>query len=263
MKKIIALLLALTMLLSLAACGKKVEEEPEKPEAEFEESSDEKSLLWEEEEEPAEEEPAEEEPAEEEPAEEEPAEEEPSEDEPAEEEPVEDEPAEEPAEEETQFAGLGEMEGGTYWNDDLGFGCELDSEWVFFTEEQVAEMNQLAIDAYDDEAIREQLSKANMFYDMAAQRVDGMGMLQVVVENIGIVYGAILTEEQYLDISMPQLETQLPAAGYTNLSMEKVTVEFAGRECIAASVYGEVNGVAIYQLLVPIKVGTQIALYSA
>jgi len=261
MKKLIALLLALTMLLSLAACGKKTAaEEPEKEEPEFEESSDEKSLLWDEEEKEdtkdSDEEQAKEEPAED--AEEETAVEET----PAEETPAEETPAEEPAAEEPEGASLGQYENGAYWNDDLGYGCNLDDSWVVFDEEQIAQLNQFAIEAYDDEAIREQLSNVNMFYDMAAQNTTGTGMIQVMVENLGLVYGYILTEEQYIEITLKNLEAQLPAAGYTNIDAKMVTVEFAGEECPAVSVYGEINGIAVYQLMVPIKVGNQIAVYA-
>ena len=90
MKKIIALLLALMMVLSLAACGQQAAPAAtEAPAAE----------------EPAAEEPAAEEPAAEEPAAEEPAAEEPAAEEPAAEEPAAEEPAaEEPAAEETSDA---------------------------------------------------------------------------------------------------------------------------------------------------------------
>ena len=86
MKKLFALLLALCMLFSLAACGESAAPAPA-TEAPVEEAPAEEA--------PAEEAPAEEAPAEEAPAEEAPVEEAPAEEAPAEEAPVEEEPAEE------------------------------------------------------------------------------------------------------------------------------------------------------------------------
>ena len=261
MKKFLAMLLALTMLLLLIGC-KKTDTSVEKtePEPVFEESDEEKSLMFtapESKEDPAEES---EEPAGED---EEPAETEETEgEEPAEQEPVKEAPNEEaeeaPAEESSVQIEMGSWNGYTFENASLGYGVELDASWYAYSEEEILQANSLTIDQFDDESIKQQLANSDMFCDMIAQKLDGTAFIQVNVENLGVLYGSLLTVDDYIDISMSKLEPALLSAGYASVTTEKVTVTIDGKELPAIAVSGVFSGIDVYQLMIPVKSGDRI-----
>lgn len=257
MKKFLSVLLALTMLLLLVGCKKSEasgEKQVQKPV--FEETDEEKSLMFTDAEEPAENEPAEEitEETEEAPIEEATEEEAPVEEDAPSEETSEDVPAEEPANIE-----MGSWDGFTFENLTLGYGVALDEGWHPYTDEEILAMNNRTIDQFDSEAIKRQLANSDMFCDMAAQKLDSTGFVQVNVENLGVVYGTILSVDDYIDICLTNLEPALVSAGYTIESMEKVFVTVDGTDVPAIYISGVFSGINIYQVMVPVKTGDRVA----
>lgn len=161
-------------------------------------------------------------------------------------------------EEEAEFE-LGVTSGGTYENAFIGIGCSLDESWTFFNEEQIQELNGVMLESTDDEAIREQLEQMGNIYDMYALSADGMATLVVAMENLGVLYGAVMDEEAYIDATMVNLEDGLASYGYTDITLEKVTVDFAGQERLGIQIHSYLSGCEIFQKQVYIKVGNYMA----
>ena len=167
------------------------------------------------------------------------------------EEPVE-APAEEPAESELQIGGVN---GGVYQNAYFGFACELDDNWLYYSEEQILEVNQATAEVLEGSGLEAYLDNASSFTDMFAQKADG-SVINVNIENLGYVYGATLSEEDYVEISADKLVDALEAQGMENITTTAGSVNFAGGTHAALRVRMEYQGISAYELIVCKKVGS-------
>lgn len=263
MKKILALILALAMIFALGACGSKDVSGTVSPADK-----------------PAQEAPAEE-PAAEQPAEkaEEPAEtaEEGAGDaiggeeeaEPAE------EPAEQPTEEEPQTPaetaeeGTGDAIGGEeddlsgtrYENESLGIGIVLDEDWVVYNDEQLAALSGQTADMFSDEKYKEMMENSDSFTDFFAQHTSAASM-NIIFENLGLLYGTVLDEEQYRTLALQNMEPAYSSAGFTDIEIEENTVMFAGAERIGIHTHCIVQGYDYYVQQVLIKTGSHMGIVS-
>ena len=157
---------------------------------------------------------------------------------------------------------LGSVNGSTYENESLGYGCTLEG-WMFATQEEIAELNNLAIDSFDSEELQEQLRNSTSIMDMAAVREDGMANVNVSLQNLSALFGRLLSEEAFRDQSFPQMQSNLESMGMTNVNIEKVTITIDGTDHPGLAVTGINNGVPIYQRQAYIKCGGYIALITA
>lgn len=154
---------------------------------------------------------------------------------------------------------LGSTNGGTYENSFIGISCSLDSSWTYYTDEQISELNGITADNIEDEDLAEQLKNSSAFYDMMASADDGILSINVVFENLGVLYGMTLDEESYVDTALGTLENTLTASGYSNVSCQKATFDFCGETRYGTSIYAEISGVAVYEKQVCIKSGNYMA----
>lgn len=154
---------------------------------------------------------------------------------------------------------LGSVSGFKYENTYFGFGCELDDQWTFASEDQLLGMIQTTADLVGDENLKDDLLKADMFYDMVATYYDGATSMNVVVQNIGAAYGTLLDEEAIVEQTVKAMPEQLAAASMDVETCEHVTVEFAGADHDGILTHSTINGVDIYQLQAFVKVGKYVA----
>jgi len=158
---------------------------------------------------------------------------------------------------------IGSTDGGIYTNDFVGIGCELDENWTFFDEKQLSELNGVLVDALDDKELAEQYTKSmesgKTIYDMCTGTNDGLALINVVIENLGVIYGTTLDESGYVDLSMDTLKKTFDSVGMINTTIEKTSVDFAGATRSAFEVYGEKDGISVYEKGICIKKGNYMA----
>lgn len=155
----------------------------------------------------------------------------------------------------------GVLKDGVYENAFLGIACELDEDWHFMTDDEIAEANGVARDMLDDENLQELLEKTPVLTEMYATYDDGVLLTGINIENIGLVYGLVMDEDSYIDMSMDTIEQSIAAVGLEDYTLEKVTVDFAGAERPAVKLSGTVGDEsAMYQLQVCIKVDNYMCL---
>ncbi len=209
-KKLLALLLCVLLILSLAACGEK--EEDVRGSVESGEKTDVSGAVT----------------------------------------PEEEETPEEPEAE----VSAGSLEGGVYTSTFLGIACELDSNWTYATEEELAEMNNLSSELVNDEELAELMENSPTIFDMYAYADDGMTTMNIVLENLGVIYGITLDEDGYLDMGMETLEKALESMELEDMTIEKDTVEFAGAEHVCVRVSATYMEVPFYQEQIYVKQGS-------
>ena len=161
-----------------------------------------------------------------------------------------------PQEEQTEVDfQLGVTTGGKYESTFLGIGCSLDDSWSFASQEELAQMIGTTAEMFDNEEYAEQMKNTDMFYDMAAAADDGLVNINIIIQNMGLLYGMALSEEKYIEISQEGLEEQLSSAGFTLEGAEAGTVTFAGQERSGLHITCTYQGIAYYCQQVYIKQG--------
>lgn len=157
---------------------------------------------------------------------------------------------------------FGQTNGGTYTSEFLRIACTLPDGWTFFTQAQMQELNGAVYDMVGDD-LKKQLETSKVIYDMYATNVNTAESVNIVLENMGIVYGTLLDEAKYVELSMNQLKTAMENAGVTNLVLEQNTVEFAGESRVGVLMTGTSEGIQIYQQQAVIREGTYMAVITA
>ena len=163
-----------------------------------------------------------------------------------------DEPA---AEEAEQTAGT------RYENESLGIGLVLDETWTIYNDEQLAELSGLTADMFSDEKYKEMMENSNSFTDFFAQHSSGAS-INVMFENLGLLYGSVMSEEQYRTAALQNLSGAYESAGFENVEIVENTVDFAGAERFGLLTSCTVNGVNYYVQQVIIKTGSHMGVIS-
>ncbi|MCM1148617.1 MAG: hypothetical protein NC319_00820 [Butyricicoccus sp.] len=162
---------------------------------------------------------------------------------------------------------LGSMVGGIYENDFAGIGCKLDETWTYLSEEEILAQNEVMIESVDDDELAELLSDKGTFYDMVAMSEETLSTVNVVVENLGLLYGAALDAGKYVDISLESLEGQLGSMGMSVTSCEKESVDFCGKATDGIYIAGtmDVEGyeVEMFERIACVKAGTYMFVITA
>ncbi len=155
---------------------------------------------------------------------------------------------------------LGSVSGGKYENAYFGFGCELGELWTYASEEQLLSMVQATADLVDDENFKDELLNADMFYDMMTYFYDGVTNMNVIVQNIGAAYGALLDEDAIAEQTAEVMLEQLAAASMDVQSCDKVSLNFAGAEHAGVRTHSITGGSDVYQLQAYVKTGKYVAI---
>lgn len=155
---------------------------------------------------------------------------------------------------------LGSVSGGRYENSYFGFGCELGELWTYASEEQLLGMVQATADLVDDENFKDELLNADMFYDMMTYFYDGVTNMNVIVQNIGAAYGALLDEDAIAEQTAEILPEQLATANMDVQSCDKVSLNFAGADHAGILIHSTINGSDMYQLQAFVKAGKYVAI---
>lgn len=149
---------------------------------------------------------------------------------------------------------LGAMEGGTYTNDYVGFGCKLDGNWTFATAEQLQKLPANVKDLLADSELGDSISSLAQFFDMQAENVTDLTSVNVVYQKLDMktrLAYAVMTEEQILDETLKQKDAMISSyatAGITVSTIEKVKVNFLGQERYALLTTSTVEDVPYFTL---------------
>lgn len=149
----------------------------------------------------------------------------------------------------------GQVEGGTYTNEFLGIACQLGDDWTYLTDEEIAQLNGEIGESLTDEELSEMFSNGETVQDMYAASADGMATINVIFEDMGVLYGAALDEDAYINIVMPTLEDALRQAGMSDVQVEAGSMEFAGADHSTLRVTATISEIPIYELMLCVKEG--------
>ncbi len=214
MKKLLALLLALTVVFALAACGSKPADETDAPETEAEKLSAAEVT---------------------------------------EADITEPEPTEpEPTESDKNALAIGTVAGSTYTNTYIGITAEFDESWILNGAEDLQDLSGTVVDIVSETDAGKLLSNFTQFFDMMAQNTETAGSINIVYQELSAlqqVSGKLTGEEAIIDSLLAQedvLTSSYEQMGYEVKSMEKVTVSFVGQEHFAIKTSMTLYGIDYY-----------------
>ena len=150
-------------------------------------------------------------------------------------------------ESEPEFS-LGKATNNTYNNDFLGISCTLPTEWVFYTDEQILELNNIVADAVDEE-IAEQLKNANIIYDMyAAYETEGSN-INVNLEKLSVLQIASLDIKQTLEAQIDTIKQAYQNIGYTDTAVNYQKIKVNGKEFDGLKFTAKIQGIDFYGIV--------------
>ena len=149
---------------------------------------------------------------------------------------------------------MGRLEGGSYINDYTGYACELDSNWTFYSAEELQELPNNVKELITDTEMADVIGDVPQFTDMMAENVNDMITINALYqkhtlqERLGF---AMLTDAELIDGTLEQQDMMVEAyaqAGMDVESMKRITVTFLGQEREALRTVGTVAGAPFYMV---------------
>lgn len=157
----------------------------------------------------------------------------------------------------------GTVEGNTYTSDFLGITATLDENWIIANDEQLAQLGGLVSDSFKDEDIKKLLENGSTVYEFYALNQTDNSSVNITVQDLGSLGGIMVDEDAYADANLKGLPEVLSDGGITVTKLEKTTVAFAGSTHAALTLEGTVSEVALYETIVLLKNGPYMAVVTA
>lgn len=148
----------------------------------------------------------------------------------------------------TEEFSLGKITGNVYKNDFIGISYKLDENWTFYDDEQIKELNNIAVDMAGDE-FEELVRNATIVYDMYATDGDQLNNININLEKVSNAKLLSLNIAENFKMLVPTLMDTYENMGYKNIDYEIIDVEVDGKTLDALHTTAEINGVNMYQTI--------------
>ena len=121
----------------------------------------------------------------------------------------------------------------------------MPSEWVFYTDEQILELNNIVGDVVDEE-VADRLKNANIIYDMfAAYETEGSN-INIVLEKVNAVQMITLDIRQTLEAQIDTIKSTYQNMGYTDIDVKYLKVKVYGKEFDGLKITAKIQGIDFY-----------------
>ena len=148
---------------------------------------------------------------------------------------------------------MGTVSDNTYKNEYFKLACKLDSAWTFSSSSELLSAVNINADGLSADELTEKIKSVGMFYDMAASKQGGIPNISVGIQNVDMVYGSGISEEEIIDKTVSSLPAQMEKAGISVEQCEASKTEFAGAQRNTIKTLIAQNGMKIYQTQVFVK----------
>lgn len=154
-------------------------------------------------------------------------------------------------EEDNDFS-LGTMQGGTYENAYVGYGCTLGPNWAYKTAEELQDISGLTKDIFEEGGV--DTSAFNQVLDMMAECTDPLASINIQYTALSAqerIAHRMAGEEGLVDGTLQQKDLLISTyaqAGIEVSAMEKVSVTFCGEERWAIHTTASIQGMPYYIL---------------
>lgn len=161
------------------------------------------------------------------------------------------------ADDEPTFS-LGKTSSNTYNNAFLGLSCELPSDWTFYTDDQIRELNNLALDLVEED-VAEALQNADVIFDMYATCATDSSNMNVNMQKLTALQLATLNIKNELEAQIDTIQSSYNSMGYTDIAIayKKVTVD--GKEYDGLTITAKIQGFDFYATCFAFRKGNYLA----
>lgn len=153
---------------------------------------------------------------------------------------------------------LGHTDSNRYQNDFLGISCTLPGDWTFYSDEQIRELNNIAMDAIGEE-YAQAIENAAILYDMYAMDQSGLCSMNVNMEKWSAAQVLLLDVKTVIENQIPEMESALTNMGYTDVHAEYAKITVDGKEFDGSRITAKIQDVDYYMVQFSFKKGMYMA----
>lgn len=128
----------------------------------------------------------------------------------------------------------------TYKNEFIGIGCTLDDGWTFYTDDQIAKLNE---------------GKSDILYDMYAENSASAQKAEVKLQKLTRVQVLSLDLETMYNSQSAMIKADMEKEGAVDFSYTIETVSLAGKDTPALVATATVNGDEVHRIFASLKAG--------
>lgn len=173
------------------------------------------------------------------------------------------EPTEAPTETPTEATNdadisMGVTADNTYRSEFLGLGCTLGSDWTFYSEDQLLTMSNITASLIPED-LAKAIESAQYYFDMYAANQKTGSSVNVVMNNIGLLYGTLINMDTFIEASISQITSGMEQIGATDVTAVQDKFQLAGNSYDGINIACKINGADFYETQVEIVKGGYIA----
>lgn len=159
---------------------------------------------------------------------------------------------------------IGTVEGNAYVNEYFGVKLNLLDGYSFVDDETLAQITGMTTDMLSDNKLATKAIEEGTAAIVAyAQNSTGLCNINVTAQSNATLANAILDEEAVLNASVSQAQSALEAQGISNITTEIVEREVAGETHKVLKMNGEFNGVEFHNEMVNLQKGDYMLAFAA
>ncbi len=140
---------------------------------------------------------------------------------------------------------LGSVENNVYKNDFLGLRFTLPENWVFYTEDEIRELNNLTTQYFDEDA-KKQIENATLIYNMNASHPESGCSTNLNMEKLSTAQLGYLNIEASLKAQFDMMKNAYENIGYTDVEISYQKVSVSGKELDGVRLTANLFGVKYY-----------------
>lgn len=144
-------------------------------------------------------------------------------------------------------------ENGLYKNEAFGVSFDVDEDWYFLTDEEIAQSMGVAAEKIYGEEVP---ADADNIYDVYCVDLETNTTVSINYENLGTI-GEFTEENEYLEMVVTQLLSAGKDSGVSESELS--VVEISGENIPCLNLTMEFSGMKIYQRVVVKSIGTWMA----
>lgn len=138
----------------------------------------------------------------------------------------------------------GVVDGNVYTSEFAGITFTAPDGFRYYSDEEIAVANGISDELLDVDTVE------TVVYDMYCINETNGSTIAVNFENLGALYGALLDEEAFLELSLETFKTTFESAGIGINSMETGTIEISGQEFNCVDLVVDFGGVVLYETMI-------------
>lgn len=147
---------------------------------------------------------------------------------------------------------LGVTTGTKYESEFIGVGFNLPENWVFYSEDEIKQLNNLTADLAGQEYL-DLLKNATVIYDMMATSPSQTDNIVVNLEKVSNVLLNKLDLASNFEASFAMVKSSLENMGYRDITKEITTVTIDGETFTAMHLTASFSGLTMHQTSIAIK----------